>query len=106
MTITLSHPDLAQAVAGLRRVGDVLHRRRSITERQVDALLDGGWSGAAATAYLEGWQEWRAGCDEVLESLATMADLVVAAGVDLDTADVGVRDVHESLTGRLVERLG
>lgn len=106
MTIHLSHPDLAQTVGALRRTSDSLEQSRASTERQVDCLLDGGWSGAAAAAYGEGWQEWRAGCREVLASLAVMIDLVVAAGADLDTADVTSRDVHEALQGRVAERLG
>ena len=105
MTIVVSHPDLAQAVAGLRRTAERLHDRRRTTEQQVDLLMDGGWSGAAATAYLEGWQAWRAGCVEVLGSLEAMAGLVVAAGVDLDSADMGARDASDAIT-RIVERLG
>ena len=106
MTITMSHPDLAQAVVGLRRAADHLERRRGQAERQVDTLLDGGWSGAAASSYLEGWREWRAGCAEVIGALGTMADLVVAAGADLDVADEASSDAHGILSARLAERLG
>lgn len=105
MTITMSHPDLAQAVVGLRRVADHLERRREKAEHQVDTLLDGGWSGAAASSYLEGWQDWRAGCVDVIGALSTMADLAVAAGADLDVADIASSDAHGVVSARLAGRL-
>lgn len=105
-SIALLHPDLTHAVVGLRRAADQLERRREQTEQRVDDLLDGGWSGAAASSYREGWAEWRAGCAEVIGALSTMADLVVAAGADLDAADVSSRDAHGVVSGRLAERLG
>jgi WXG100 family type VII secretion target len=106
MTILLSHPDLARAVAGLRLAGDALEQRRESVEAQVECLLDGGWAGSAAASYREGWEEWRAGCREVLAALEQMADLVVAAGDGLDAADSGARDACTVLAGRLQERLG
>ena len=106
MTIHLSHPDLSRAVGGLRRTADALQRRRSSVEQQVERLLDGGWSGVAASAYREGWEEWRVGCREGLASLETMADLVLAAGADLHGADAGARDACSSLSARLEARLG
>lgn len=103
--IQLSHPDLADTVAALHRVSDDLERRRRVTERQVDLLLDGGWSGRAASAYLEGWEEWRSGCADVLGALRTMTTLMLEAGAELDGADDAARGALASVT-RLVERLG
>ena len=103
--IQLSHPDLADTVAALHRVSDDLERRRHLTERQVDLLLDGAWSGVASRAYLEGWEEWRSGCAEVLGALRTMATLMVETGAEIDGADDAARGVLVSVT-RLVERLG
>lgn len=104
-TVALSHPDLTQAVVGLRRAADQLERRRATTEHQVDVLLDGGWSGAAAASYREGWEDWRTGCAEVIGALSTMADLVDTARADLDAADVSSRDAHGAVSARLAERL-
>ncbi len=108
-TLLLSHPDLADTVTLLRRVGADLDRQREVVARQVDSLLDGGWSGAAAHAYREGWEVWHAGCVEVLAALHTMTDLMVEAGGELDATDDGVRAALSTLTAqlsaRLVERL-
>lgn len=104
--LQLSHPDLAATVAALQRVSDDLERRRRVTERQVDVLLDGGWSGAAARSYLEGWEEWRLGCDEVLGALRSLTALILDAGAEADGADDSARTALVSLTRRLVERLG
>lgn len=101
----LSQHDLVVTVAELRRISDDLDRQRATCERAVDLLLDGGWTGAAARGYLEGWEEWRAGSAEVLSGLRTMAELILRAGADLAEADAGSRDLLTSLTARLGERL-
>lgn len=78
MTIELVHADILTTVAELRDVASALEAERRRTDLAVDVLLDGGWSGQAAAAYLEGWEEWRTGCDQVLAALASMAELVAA----------------------------
>lgn len=54
---------------------------------QVETLLDGGWRGAAATAYGEGWAEWHAGADRVLDGLETMVRLLRAVEVSFEERD-------------------
>jgi|GEM_PF-1919720 len=109
MTINLIQADLAEAVAALSQVADRLEDRRTATEHQVDTLVE-RWSGAAATTYVEGWEEWRSGSREVTTALRTMADLIRAAGRDVTEADEASRTASAALTGRvadrLVERLG
>lgn len=82
MTLNLVHADLTDAVAELRDVADTLETERRRTDRMVDVLLDGGWSGRAAAAYLEGWEEWRRGCETVLAALASMSELIGGAHAD------------------------
>ncbi len=106
MTINLFHPDLVDTVALLRRVGDSLETERRATDREVDTLLDGGWSGGAARAYREGWEEWRAGCDDVLAALHTMAELITRARAELVERDDTTRVDLTSLSAHLVGRLG
>ncbi|WP_300400047.1 WXG100 family type VII secretion target [Nocardioides sp.] len=109
MTINLIHADLAEAVAALSQVAERLEDRRAATEQQVDTLAE-RWSGAAATTYVEGWEEWRSGSREVTQALRAMADLIVTAGRDLGEADESSRTASAALAGRvadrLVERLG
>ena len=105
MTINLVHPDLIDTVALLRRAADSLDAERRVTERQVDVLLDGGWSGGAARAYLEGWEAWRCGCDQVLAALHAMAELIASARVDLVTQDDNACTALQSLSSDLLRRL-
>ena len=106
MTINLIDPDLIDTVAVLRRTADDLAAERRTTDRQVDVLLDGGWSGDAARSYLEGWEAWRAGCDEVLAALHAMAELIASARADLVVQDDAARASLRDLAADLVRRLG
>ena len=42
--------------------------------RDIDALTAGGWSGTAAKAYQQGWQECYEGGGKILDALETMAE--------------------------------
>ncbi len=110
MTVNLIHPDLLDTVALLRGVAETLAEQRRLTDHQVDVLLDGGWSGRAARDYREGWQQWRAGCDEVVAALLVMGDLVAGARTELVEQDELVRSglvaLAGGLHGRLPGRLG
>ncbi|MFQ6329664.1 WXG100 family type VII secretion target [Nocardia sp. CWNU-33] len=64
--------------------------------RSADAEVSGlmtSWQGAAATAYLAGWEETRRGAVQILEALHDMGELLgvaVAQVVDLDQARADV----------------
>lgn len=87
MTIQLLHHEFVSALVEIRRIDDELRQHRSRAEHSVDVLLDGGWSGRAAGSYLEGWERWRSGCDEILDALAHLADLLEQARRDLIGTD-------------------
>lgn len=104
LDLELDHAELITTVAELRFVASALEARRRRTDLAVDVLLDGGWSGRAASAYLEGWEEWRAGCDQVLAALATMAELVDAAHADQVEQDEHVSAGLRVLAGQLLAK--
>ena len=105
MTIDLVHTDLLATVAELRDVADALKAERRRTDRAVGVLLDGGWSGRAASAYLDGWEEWRRGCDQVLAALATMAELVATCRTGLVEQDEAGAAGLRALAGELLARV-
>jgi ESAT-6 family protein len=78
-----------------------LRHDRDTVSGQVEALLD-GWRGAAATAYGEGWTEWRDGADLVLAGLEAMVRLLGAVEVSFVETDGG----RETAIGRIAARLG
>lgn len=89
------------AVADVRRAADQLGEDRDRVARRVDALLDGGWTGAAASAYAEGWADWKRSADAVLAGLATMADLLEATHADVTATDLVASAGLDRLTARL-----
>jgi WXG100 family type VII secretion target len=58
----------------------------------IEALLDGGWSGGAATDFLTGWREWKQGARDTCQALDGMAVLLGMAGRDFADSDVFVAD--------------
>lgn len=104
MTLALVHDEIAAAVAELRDVAVTLADERRRTDLAVEVLLDGGWSGRAADAYLEGWTDWRAGCDQVLEALAAMAELVGSCAATQTELDESVAAALRSLAAALGAR--
>lgn len=101
MTVQLIPADLVEAVADLRRVHALLGDARRQAAREVDVLLDGGWAGRAAEAFAGGWDEWRAGCEEVLGALDTMAALFDLALNRQTEVDLAVASAGRQLQGRL-----
>lgn len=89
------------AVADVRRTAEQLASDRDRVARRVDGLLDGGWTGAAATAYAEGWADWKRSAEAVLDGLATMADLLDAAHADVTSTDLSSGSGLDRLTARL-----
>lgn len=108
MTDPATNGELYAQWQGLRAARDqvatvhdelVTDQRRLRTS--VDGLLDGDWRGVAATAYAEGWTEWTTSADEVLESLATMAQLIDGVLQEFHATDDGVERDVSGLHGRL-----
>lgn len=112
MTIAASNSAFRTAVADVRTGADALAHSRARIDRQVGALLDGGWTGVAADAFTDAWQEWEAGARRVVEALAAMGGLLDAVQRDLWARDtdtqVRLDAVHGRvpMTDRLTGRLG
>ena len=99
--ITLDHPAFRATVADVRSAADHLRDDRDRVARRVDDLLDGGWQGAAATAYAEAWRDWTDGAARVLAGLEAMGRLLDAARADLVGSDEASRQSLARLTTRL-----
>jgi WXG100 family type VII secretion target len=112
MTIAASHDAFRAAVADVRTGADALGDSRDRIDREVGALLDGDWTGLAADAFADAWQEWQTGARRVAEALAVMGGLLDAVQRDLWARDTDAQArldaVHGrlSVTDRLTGRLG
>lgn len=92
------HLTVARIEAAAHRLRD----DRDTMSGQVETLLDGGWLGAAATAYGEGWAEWQEGARQVLAGLEAMVRLLGAVEVSFTETDGG----RAGEVGRIAARLG
>jgi len=102
MDLHLGYDVFDRVVADVRNAVDTLEKTRRRAAGDVGALLDGGWTGAAAGSFAAAWQEWLAGADQVQAALGS----VVAS---LETSRRGVTAADASSAERtrhLLERLG
>lgn len=105
MTINVEHDTFLATVEDVRRVADELRAHRDQADREVDRMLDGGWSGRAAQAFGEGWLEWRRGSEDVLRGLAALGELLSAVHADLLARDVQSGADLDAVAHRIIERL-
>jgi len=101
MTISVDHLVFRSTVADVRRAADRLRADRDRVAHRVDGLLDGGWTGAAASMYAEGWEDWKRSAEAVLSGLAAMSELLDAAHADLEVTDVGSGSGLDRIAARL-----
>lgn len=102
MEIRLEDDALTEAVSGVRRALDAVDATRCRAADQVERLLDGGWSGQAASAFADAWQHWLDGAAVVSRGLAEMGEAMTA--VDRDVRDTDLAAAGHS--SALAERLG
>lgn len=101
MTLSLDPDGAALSLVDIDRVAADLREQRARAVRDVTSLLDGGWSGRAASAFASGWADWLGAADEVLDALDALAEQVRLAHTDLLSCDDRVgRDVS-ALASRL-----
>jgi len=100
-TLAADHPAFRATVADVAAAAERLRADRDRVARQVDLLLDGGWSGPAAAAYAEGWSDWCAAAERVLGGLVTTGRLLDAVHLDLTEGDLGARGGLERIAARL-----
>jgi WXG100 family type VII secretion target len=90
----------------LRDAAGALRTERQAVARQFRACAGGDWTGAAATSFLEYFEQWDAGLTDVEEGLAAMAELVDATRRDFLSTEDTVTGSLNMVAARLVDRLG
>lgn len=84
----------------LEQIGEDLHTEMGVLQRDMDALLTGGWRGHAATGFCNGWELWLQGARDVLHALQAMGQLLGETGRDYQRTDTSSADlVHQSGAG-------
>ena len=106
MTVYASHDDFAVTIADVRAAATRIDERRRRVCREADALLDGGWRGAAADSFREGWEEWSRAARRVLDELVDLGTRLDAVHRDLTERDEQARAWLDGIAARVAERLG
>jgi WXG100 family type VII secretion target len=84
----------------LGQIHEDLHTEIDVLQRDMDALLTGGWRGQAATGFTKGWELWLQGSRDVLDALQAMGRLLGETGRDYQRTDTSSADlVHRSGAG-------
>lgn len=99
-------PALAAASHDVRRAAGRLHEERAQLDALVTGFLGHEWTGPAADSFVDAWQRWVGGAQNVADALAAMGALLAVTRVDYERADDGSSAAVRRVAGRLVERLG
>jgi WXG100 family type VII secretion target len=84
----------------LAQISDEARTEMAVLQREMDALLGGGWQGSAATGFAQGWDQWQRGANEVLDALTDMGRLLGDTGLGYQGSDTGsAQDVGRSGAG-------
>lgn len=106
MTIDLSHESMRRAMGDLDRASHELADMRRSAEGSVDGFLQSGWTGVAAQAFSEAWEDWKASAVQVQDGLSAMSDLVKAVHVDFLHQDKQSQQELDAISRHVIERLG
>lgn len=84
----------------LGQISEDLRTEMGVLQREMDALLSGGWRGHAANGFTRGWELWLQGANDVLDALQSMGCLLGDTGRDYQRTDTSGADaVRESGAG-------
>lgn len=97
----LGYDELRAAAAEAEAVLGELAQACDRGGAEVARLLDGGWTGAAATAFAGAWGDWLAGAASVRAGLAGLAAGVETSWQEARTADSAVVSGLARLEDRL-----
>lgn len=106
MTIELDHQTVTTTVTVLGNGADTFHDARRRVVREVDALLDGGWTGVAADSFATGWADWQGAAGDVLDSLVAMTRFLDAVHADLSERDTDAQASFDRAARQISARLG
>ncbi|HEX6151108.1 WXG100 family type VII secretion target [Nocardioides sp.] len=95
-TLRLGYDAFAVARSQVRDAVAALQETTSQSRRQVERLMDGGWSGAAADSFDNAWQDWLTGAARVRGALEDIEAALISTERDLTARD---DDAEQQLAG-------
>lgn len=104
MTIELDHATFHGTVADVQAAVDTLRTTAEGLDREVTALLAGGWTGVAARAFADAWADWQGAAGEVRAGLLTIGQLLESVHRDLVERDRDAATAVDQVASRLGTR--
>ena len=101
VTVESTSESLVLARADVERAHTALTAAVGDVTAAVTSLVGDGWRGTAATAFGEGFDEWRRGAAQVLEALSETAVALGLTDRAYTASDDAVTDVFARLDARL-----
>ncbi|MGH3348737.1 MAG: WXG100 family type VII secretion target [Nocardioides sp.] len=106
MGINLTHEAMQRAQSDVRRAAERIAHDRKRADLQVTGFLGSGWTGVAADAFADAWEDWKIAADQVELGLDSMAELLAAVHRDLLHQDEESQRSLDQISQRIVDRLG
>ena len=85
----------------LSNVYDDLVAEQRALERTMSTLFSDGWTGVAADEFVDGWADWRTGCNDVLDGLVRMNQAMTTVSIGLHLSDTHNHDAIDRVRSRL-----
>ena len=104
--INLVHEAMRGARSDVRAASERLAGDRRTADRRVSTFLGSGWTGVAADAFSDAWDDWIHAADQVKAGLDAMAELLGAVHRDLSESDADSQLALDRISQRIVDRLG
>ena len=101
MTLQVDPAELATARQRIGALHDELVTEQAALSRRVEHLLDGSWSGGAATQFRTAWSQWCRGMRDLVTGVGLEGDAIALTRAEL----VGVDEERAAVTRRMHERL-
>lgn len=92
---------LASGESQLDRVAESVSDRVSAARSRVAALLDGGWSGGAASAFGREFETWASAADDAVGTLRQLVDGVRATAAEFARAEESATATSRALASSL-----
>lgn len=106
MTVQVIHQAFTRGIDHVQAASERLERDRARIDDRVSGFLAAGWSGVAAEAFMEAWEDWKLAATDVRQGLDAMAQLMDAARRDLMDQDVASQQSLDAISAQIIDRLG
>ncbi len=106
MSVEVIHEAFRTAISDVGNGVETLTEARDTADARVTGFLRAGWTGVAADSFVDAWDEWKVAARDVLDGLVAMQQLLDAAHRDFVQADDASQQALDSISARIVARLG